>query len=361
MSIHIILSLLATGSNGQTHDKILSFLKMNNTSDLNSLYLELMPFIFADGGPKGGARVSYANGVWVDKTLTLKPSFKHVVETVYKAGCKQVHFQTNAVEIANEVNLWVEKQTDGLITQVLSAEAIHLYPTRLILANAVYFKGAWSQKFNRTATKESSFYLLNGSEVRVPFMTSKEKQLVYEYDEFKVLGLPYLQRQDKRWLTMYFFLPHAKDGLQSLVEKIGSTSNFFESHIPHETREVGEFLIPKFKISFGFEASNMLKELGVLFPSNDVYDFSEMVDLSVGSDWVNVSSLHHKSFVEVNEEGTKASVVSLASFWFSGPGDDAKVDFVGDHPFLFVIREDITGILLFMGQVTNPSVISNNS
>lgn len=252
------------------------------------------------------------------------------------------------------MNLWVENQTDGLITQVLSAREIHEHDTRLILANAIYFKGAWSQKFNRLATKKSTFYLLNGSEVRVPFMTSKEKQLVHEYDEFKVLVLPYLHRQDKRWFTMYIFLPHAKDGLQSLVEKIGSTPNFFERHIhiPHETTEVGEFLIPKFKISFEFEASNMFKELGLLFPSNDVDDFSEIVDASIGP----LSSIHHKSFVEVNEEGTKAEVVTLASFWFSGSSSDAKVDFVADHPFLFVIREDNNGIMLFMGKVTDPSV-----
>ncbi|KAI3686739.1 hypothetical protein L1987_80423 [Smallanthus sonchifolius] len=137
------------------------------------------------------------------------------------------------VEVVNEVNLWAEKQTNGLINQVLQHNAVDSL-TRLILANAVYFKGAWNQKFNRKMTKESDFHLLDGNKVKVPFMTNMEKQLVRKYDDFTVLGLPYLQGQDKREFTMYFFLPDAKDGLQSLVEKIGSTSDFFDRHIPRQ-------------------------------------------------------------------------------------------------------------------------------
>ncbi|KAM0013389.1 putative Serpin family protein [Helianthus debilis subsp. tardiflorus] len=104
----------------------------------------------------------------------------------------------------------------------------------LILANAIYFKGTWTQKFNTSSTKERNFHLLNGNKVRVPFMTNYKKQFVHEYDDFKVLGLPYSQGQDKRKFTMYFYLSDAKDGLPSLINKIGSTSNFFDHHIPHK-------------------------------------------------------------------------------------------------------------------------------
>ncbi|KAK1407522.1 hypothetical protein QVD17_39138 [Tagetes erecta] len=353
LSIHVVLSLVAAGSKGPTLDQLLTFLKTKSTDDLNSLSSQLVTLIFADGTPNGGPSLAFANGVWVEKTLPFKPSFKQVVDTVYKALSNQVDFQTKAVEVANEVNSWAEKHTNGLIKEVLPAGAVD-NSTRLIFANAVYFKGAWSEKFDQSKTKESDFHLLDGNKVQVSFMTSKKKQYVHEYDDFKVLGLPYLQGQDKRQFTTYFYLPNAKDGLQSLVKKIGSTSNFIERHIPRQKVEVGEFLLPKFKISFGFEASDVLKELGLVLPFNGG-GLSEMVDSAVGQS-LYVSSIHHKSFVEVNEEGTEAAAASVAVMKFRSIMVDEKVDFVADHPFLFVIREDMTGVVLFMGQVIDPRV-----
>ncbi|KAI3686731.1 hypothetical protein L1987_80415 [Smallanthus sonchifolius] len=354
LSIHVVLSLVTAGSKGQTLDQLLGFLKAKTTDELNSLSSQLVSLIFADGSPSGGPRLSFANGVWIEKTLSLKPSFKQVVDTVYQAASNQVDFQTKAVEVANEVNLWAEKQTNGLIKEVLPAGAVN-NSTRLIFANAVYFKGAWSEKFDQSVTKESDFHLLDGNKVQVPFMTSKKKQYLREYDEFKVLGLPYLQGEDKRQFTMYFFLPDAKDGLQSLVEKIVSTSEFFDRHIPRQKVEVGQFFIPKFKISFGFEASDVLKELGLVLPFDGGDGLTEMVDSPLGQS-LYVSSIHHKSFVEVNEEGTEAAAASAAVVMLRALRTNDKVDFVADHPFLFVIREDMTGVVLFMGQVIDPRI-----
>ncbi|MFS7938967.1 putative Serpin family protein [Helianthus anomalus] len=354
LSIHVVLSLVAAGSNGQTLDQLLGFLKTKDVDDLNTLSSQLVSLILADGSPSGGPRLSFANGVWVDKTLDLKPSFKEIVDTVYKAASNQVDFQTKAAEVTNEVNTWAEKQTNGLIKQVLPADAVNS-STRLVFANAVYFKGAWSEKFDQSKTKESDFHLLDGNKVQVPFMTSKKKQFVNEYNDFKVLGLPYLKGQDNRQFTMYFYLPDAKNGLPSLIQTIGSTSDFFDRHIPRQKVEVGQFLLPKFKMSFGFEASDALKELGLVLPFHGGDGLTEMVDSSVGQS-LYVSSIHHKSFVEVNEEGTEAAAASAAVVMLRSIKSNDKVDFVADHPFLFVIREDLTGVVLFMGQVIDPRV-----
>ncbi|KAJ0577790.1 putative Serpin family protein [Helianthus annuus] len=354
LSIHVVLSLVAAGSKGQTLDQLLGFLKTKGVDDLNTLSSQLVSLILADGSPSGGPRLCFANGVWVEKTLDLKPSFKEIVDTVYKAASNQVDFQTKAAEVTNEVNSWAEKQTNGLIKQVLPADAVNS-STRLVFANAVYFKGAWSEKFDQSKTKESDFHLLDGNKVQVPFMTSKKKQFVHEYNDFKVLGLPYLNGQDNRQFTMYFYLPDAKNGLPSLIQKIGSTSDFFDRHIPRQKVEVGQFLLPKFKISFGFEASDALKELGLVLPFHGGDGLTEMVDSSVGQS-LYVSSIHHKSFVEVNEEGTEAAAASAAVVMLRSIMSNDKVDFVADHPFLFVIREDLTGVVLFMGQVIDPRV-----
>ncbi|PWA92883.1 serine protease inhibitor (SERPIN) family protein [Artemisia annua] len=217
----------------------------------------------------------------------------------------------------------------------------------LILANAVYFKGAWKLKFDPSMTEDSDFHLLDGKKVNVPFMTSDSSQLVREYNGFKVLGLPYSQGDDKRRFTMYILLPNNKHGLPSLLYKLGSESDFLESHIPREHVEVGRFMIPKLNISFEFEASNMLKELGVILPFTGE-GLTEMVD-----EGLQISSLHHKAFLEVNEEGTVATAAgNLILLIGKSPND--PIEFVADHPFLFVIREDVSGEVLFMGQVVNP-------
>ncbi|KAL8244293.1 hypothetical protein R6Q59_010551 [Mikania micrantha] len=332
------------------------------TDDLNTLTSRLVSLIFAYGSLSGGPILSFANGVWVDKTLSVKPSFKQVLDTVYKASSNQVDFQNKAVEVANEVNLWAEKETNGLIKQVLPASAVDNL-TRLIFANAIYFKGSWRKKFHKSKTKEFDFHLLDGNKVQVPFMTSMNYQYVREYDDFKVLGLPYFQGQDERKFTMYIYLPNAKDGLKSLVEKISSTSDFFDRHIPHQQVKIGQFLIPKFMISFGFEASEMLKELGLVLPFNDGDGLTEMVDSSDGES-PYVSSIHHRSFVEVNEEGTEAAAVSVLDMKHGSKRMRTivkKIDFVADHPFLFIIKEDMTGVVLFMGQVIDPHAGSNGS
>ncbi|KAL8216158.1 hypothetical protein R6Q57_022995 [Mikania cordata] len=347
ISIQVVLGLVAAGAKGQTLDQLLGFLKTKTTGALNTLTSQLVSSIFADGSLRGGPRLSCANGV---------------LDTVYKASSNQADFRTKAVEVANEVNLWAEKETNGLIKKVLPASAVN-YLTRLIFANAIYFKGSWSKKFDQSMTKEFDFHLLDGNKVKVPFMTSERKQFVREYDDFKVLGLPYFQGQDERQFTMYIYLPNAKDGLKSLVEKISSTSDFFYHHIPYEKVEVGKFLIPKFKILFGFEASKMLMELGLVLPFIDGDGLTEMVDSSDGES-LYVSSIHHRSFVEMNEEGTEAAAVSVLVMKLGSKRVRTivkEIDFVADHPFLFIIKEDVTGVVLFMGQVIDPHAGSNGS
>lgn len=253
--------------------------------------------------------------------------------------------------MTGEVNSWVEKETAGLIEEVLPACSVNA-TTRLIFANALYFKGAWNEKFESLETKDYEFHLLDGSCIQVPFMISKKKQTVSAFNGFKVLGLPYKQGEDKRNFSMYFFLPDTKDGLSSLAEKACSEPGFIERHLPQQKVEVGDFRIPRFKISYGFEASEVLKKLGVVGPFSEG-GLTEMVDSVEGLN-LYVSSVFHKSFIEVNEEGTEAAAASAGVIKLRGLLLAEKIDFVADHPFLFLIRENMTGMVLFIGQVFNP-------
>ncbi|KAJ1387930.1 Serpin, conserved site [Sesbania bispinosa] len=353
LSLHLVLSIIAAGSEGPTLHQLLSFLRSKSTDHLNSFVSQLVSVVLSDAAPAGGPRISFADGVWVDQSLSLLPSFKQLLDTDYKATLASVDFRTKAVEVTNEVNSWAEKETNGLIKEVLPPGSVNSL-TNLIFANALYFKGAWNEKFDASKTKHYNFHLLNGSSARVPFMSSKKKQFISAFDGFKVLGLPYKQGEDKRRFSMYIFLPDAKDGLPALVEQVASESGFLERSLPYQKVEVGDFRIPRFNISFGFETSDVLKELGLVLPFSVHGNLSKMVDSPEGQN-LYVQYIFHKSFIEVNEEGTEAAAATAAVMLYGCcPGIPTHIDFVADHPFLFVIRDDLTGIVLFIGQVLNP-------
>ncbi|XVF74145.1 hypothetical protein PTKIN_Ptkin13bG0036600 [Pterospermum kingtungense] len=356
LSIQVVLSVITAGSNGSTRDQLLCFLKSKSSDHLNSFFSKIINDVFSNPSPVGAPRLSFANGIWVDKSLPLKHSFQWIAENVYKADSSyHLDFKTEVDQVISEVNLWAEKKTKGLIKNVLPPGSVDSL-TRLIFANALYFKGAWTEKFDAVQTKDYDFYLEHGSYVKTPFMTSEKKQLISAYDGFKVLGLPYKRGLvDTRSFTMYIFLPDAKDGLKDLVEKASSESGFLERHLPEKPVAVGEFRIPRFKISSGFEACEVVKGLGVVLPFSYEADLTEMADNLPRDHNLYVSKLFHKCFVEVNEEGTEAAAVTAATIALCGGSFMVKtIDFVADHPFLFTIREDVTGVVLFTGLVLNP-------
>ncbi|KAL7117129.1 hypothetical protein ACP275_03G052400 [Erythranthe tilingii] len=355
MSINIVLGMIASGSSGPARDQVLGFLKSKSIQELNSLSSMLVTHLFAaDNEPLGGPRLSIANGVWVHERLRFNPAFEQLIQDSYKAASNHVDFQTRAEEVREEANAWAEKETNGLIKDLLQPGSVDA-STRLIFANAIYFKAEWDQKFDASLTKNREFFLVNGSPIQAPFMTSKKKQYISEFDGFKVLGLPYKQGEDnERRFSMCFFLPNARDGLPALLQKVRSEPRFVENHLPHRAVPVGDFRIPKFKIGFAFEASEVLKGLGVVLPFR-TGGLTEMVDSDVDGKLLCVSRIFHKSFIEVNEQGTEAGAASVAITGFGSSGViEKKVDFVADHPFVFVVREDISGAVLFIGQLLNP-------
>ncbi|XP_047088027.1 serpin-ZX-like [Lolium rigidum] len=355
LSLHVALSLVAAGAGGATRDQLAAALGAEGPGEAESLHAlakRVVQLVVADASVEGGPRVAFANGVFVDTSLPLKPSFKEVAVGKYKAETNSVDFQTKAAEVAGEVNSWVEKLTSGLIKEILPKGSVDS-STRLVLGNALYFKGAWTEEFDASKTKEGEFHLLDGSSVQAPFMSSTDEQYISSRDNLKVLKLPYRQGGDLRRFSMYILLPDAHDGLWNLAERVSSEPEFLEKHIPTEKVPVGQFKLPKFKISFGFEASNLLKGLGLHLPFSTEADLSEMVD---SEQKLCISSVFHKSFVEVNEEGTEAAAATAVTIMLmSLPLDPPmKMDFVADHPFLFMIREDLTGVVLFIGHVLNP-------
>lgn len=243
--------------------------------------------------------------------------------------------------MTEEVNSWVEEQTNGLITNLLQPNSVSAL-TDLIFANALFFNGRWDKQFDPSLTKDSDFHLLDGTKVRVPFMTRDSFRFHLDvYEGFKVLDLPYREGsdydEDGRYFLMQIYLPDEKDGLPAMLERLASTPGFLNDKdaIPRHWADIKELKIPRFKFDFDFEASEALKCLGLEVP---------------------LSTIVHKSCIEVDEVGSKAAAAAaVMGIGCCGPAPE-KYDFVADHPFLFLVKERRSGLVLFLGQVMDPSM-----
>ncbi|KAM0906680.1 hypothetical protein ACQ4PT_016640 [Festuca glaucescens] len=375
LSLHVVLSFLAAGAGGDTREQLAAILGAAGAGEaeiLHALAEHVVQLVLADESGAGGPRVAFANGVFVDASLLLKPVFKEIAlgsvqsnllidtcgfstknQNGGEVSIASLNEFDDAAMVAGQVNSWVGKVTSGLIKEILPAGSVDS-DTKLVLANALYFKGGWTERFDASQTKDEKFYLLGRSSVKAPFMSSANSQYISSCDNFKVLKLPYQPGGDKRQFSMYILLPEARDGIWSLVTNLTSEPEFLENHIPKGKVPVGHFKLPKFKISFEFEASKLLKGWGLQLPFSAEADLSEMADSPLC-----VSSIFHKSFVEVDEEGTEAAAASAAVVMCKSlPVEDLllPVDFVADHPFIFLIREDVSGVVLFIGHVLNPVI-----
>ncbi|CAI9112947.1 OLC1v1013460C1 [Oldenlandia corymbosa var. corymbosa] len=309
-SLHIVLSMIAAGAKGQTQARLLSFLRSNSIEELNSLGSSSVTSVLADGSLPGGPRMSSLNGVWIDGSTRFDLNYKNALSLFYKAH-------------PNE---------PGAVDNL-----------SMLLANALYFKGAWGEKFDASKRKEHKFHLLDGNTVKAAFFTSEKNRYISAYKGFKVLRLPYKNGDYSRpCFSMYLYLPNAKNGLLDLVENISSRPGFVKHYSPSTKVEVGDFLIPKFKISFGLESS------GTVFPSTGGHNIFQESYIDVNEDGSEA-----ESFTDAAHYGTEttAEIADSKATCSTTPKTKKRLNFVADHPFIFLIAEDTSGTVLFMGSV----------
>jgi serpin B len=294
-------------------------------------------------GKKGDYQLSVANALWGQKDYTFLDSFIQLNKDYYNAGLENVDFVNETEKTRQKINQWVEDKTNDKIKDLIPAGTLDAM-TRLVLTNAIYFKGDWAIQFDPNKTEEADFFVSPDKTVTAPLMFQKEDFKYGQAETLQLLELPY--KGDD--LSMLVLLPKAKDGLAELESEL-TAENLAVWQKQMRKMKVMVHL-PKFKMTSQFGLAETLKAMGMpdAFDANKA-DFSGMT----GKKDLFISDVIHKAFVEVNEEGTEAAAAT--GVVMATRSAVRYPQFRADHPFVFVIKDNNTGSILFVGRVVDPA------
>ena len=295
-------------------------------------------------GAKGGYELTVANALWGQKGYGFLKEFQELTQTHYDGKLNELDFVAAAEAARNTINAWVEKKTKDKIKDLIGPGVLDRM-TRLVLTNAIYFKGNWASQFKEEKTAEAPFTLANGEKVNAPMMNQTARFNYMEAEDFQGLELPYVDNE----LSMIILLPRRLEGLSDL-EKTLTSENLAAWTAKLRKREV-IVSIPKFKMTSQFSLASVLKSMGMTDAFTANADFSGMT----GKKELFISAVIHKAFVEVNEEGTEAAAATGVAMRLTAAVPDRTPVFRADHPFLFLIRDNISGSILFIGRLMNPA------
>ena len=294
---------------------------------------------------KGDIQLSIANSLWAQKEYHFLDSFLNLNKKYYNAGLKFVDFKAQTEQSRQAINAWVEGKTHNKIKELIKPGLLDPL-TRLVLCNAIYFKGKWLIQFDKKKTIDSDFWVSSDKSIKVPMMSQKGNFRFKDFGRFKAIELPYKGKE----LSMVIFLSKDRDGIAGLEKNL--TNKNIKKWISELTGSYKtEVLVslPKFKTTSEFELSNVLGGMGMKSAfSLPPADFSGMT----GKKDLFISKVIHQAFIDVNEEGTEAAAATAVVVMRKGISK--LLTFYADHPFIFLIRENKTSSILFMGRVVNP-------
>lgn len=298
-------------------------------------------------GAQRSVELSVANSIWASEGRPFLPKF--LEWTRYWYGAQVTSMRLGGPVAEERINAWVSEATHGTIPTLLDDTLPD--STAMVLVNAVYFHGLWRHVFDSTRTKPQPFRLANGTAVPRPRMAERQPLLYLRDSGFQALRLPY---QGER-LAMYVFLPDSGQQLSRFVSQLDSAH--WERWMGG-FRDVGDVIteVPKFRLTFTTSLRPTLKRLGMAVAFNPVgADFSRMLPRAFLQDSnAFISDVLQKTFVEVNEQGTKAAAVTGVTMGIVATTVPHYPEFIVDRPFCVAIRDDWTGVILFLGQITDP-------
>ena len=288
--------------------------------------------------------LNIANGLWAQQDHKFLPAFLNIAEKDYGAKVEQVDFHTGADSVRKDINDWVSDKTAGRIKDLVGPGALNQM-TRLVLVNAIYFKGKWLTQFKASDTHPAPFKTAPDQSVEAPFMHQIANFGYAEADGLRLLELPYAGGD----LSMVVVLPAETNGLKWLEN--GLTADKLSGWVASTRKQKVEVYLPKFTLTGQFMLGDTLRAMGMTDAFTPEADFSGMD----GERDLYISAVIHKAFVDVNEEGTEAAAataVTIRALAIARPIDIPI--FRANHPFLFLIRDVHSGSILFLGRLTQP-------
>jgi serpin B len=289
-------------------------------------------------------KLNIANALWIEKSYELLSDFLDVNQKYYDANLFHLDFKEDTENSRLKINGWVEEKTEGKIRDLL-AEGIITALTRLVLTNTIYFKAEWEKQFPADSTKTDDFWLTAEEKTDVQMMQQKSYFGYSENENLQVLEMRYKGRA----LSMFVFLPRNKDGLCEMESQLNSDK--LKEWTSNLVRQEVVVFMPKFKTTKDLNLKEILISLGMTDAFSLNADFSGMEPKKE----LCITDAVHKAFIELDEAGTEAAAATAVVVGVKSalPGKEPPV-FRADHPFMFLIRDNETQSILFMGRLTKP-------
>jgi serine protease inhibitor len=341
-SVGFALAMTYNGAAGPTREAMAAALRLSTTS-LDAVNRTDSTLIARMNEPIERVRLSVANSLWARRGLRFKSGFLERNARFYGADIESIDFK--APGAAGEINAWVSEKTNGTIPKIVDV----IDPASILfLIDAIYFKGAWTHEFDPKLTHDGDFYTPGGAVEKRPMMDQRGEYLYLKGDGFQAASLPY---GDGR-TSMYLFLPDDRAGLGKFNR--GLTAESWDSWVGEFSKRKGRIVLPRFKVEFTASLKPALTALGM----GDAFDggranFSGMIEATGAN--VFIHDVMHKTYVAVDEEGTEAAAVTSVEMRLTSVSEpENPFEMICDHPFFIAIRDNETGLVLFMGSIVNP-------
>ncbi len=344
-SISTALAMTYGGARGNTEKEMAKTLRF-------SLNQERLHPAFADLESRlnkvqeaGNVKLSVANSLWPQRDYEFLPKYLSLIKKNYGVSITPVDYKVATETARTMINRWVEEKTQDKIKDLIPPGLLNTL-TRLVLTNAIYFKGNWESKFDPVLTKDAPFFLSSGKSVQTPLMYQTKEFKYGEFESLQILEMPYVGKE----LSILVLLPKEIGGLKALegslsLEKLMQwRTNLYERKVL--------VIIPKFKMTSTFELGGTLQSMGMV----DAFSFTNanFAGMDGRTNWLYISAVLHKAFVDVNEEGTEAAAATAVTIKAMGL-PPPRPTFCADHPFVFMIQDNQTGSILFIGRMTDPT------
>jgi serine protease inhibitor len=339
LSVSMALGMTYNGANGSTQEAMQKTLGLSGLTidEVNQCYKHLIESL-TQLDPK--VEFQIANSIWYRQSISAKEEFINLCKKYFDALVSGLNFDDPAV--VDTINAWVKESTNGKITEIVDAPIDPL--TVMFLINAIYFKGTWTYQFDKDETKDDWFRLPGGTRKPCKMMEQRGFYKYLESEDFQAVDLPYGDGD----FSMTIFLPYWSVNLDSLIAKFDQEN--LNDWLSRFSSDSGDIYIPKFTLEYELILNDALKALGMGIAFTSAADFSKMYENVT----VWVDEVKHKTFVEVNEEGTEAAAATVVEMAY-GPGPPGFWMRV-DRPFVFVIRENKSQTILFMGKIVEPTL-----